>query len=328
MSDREELREFTALTTERAHKAINASGPLADPAQEITEPLGEVAMWAVSGDKYRPCEAVVTEVPPGAYTVRHSHQFGIYFERHELALDDLLMLPDSASETVINNIRVFWEREQEFRKYGFLWKRGILLWGPPGSGKTCTLQLVSKEMIQRGGAVVYASESPELVAAGLRLLRQIEPKRPLVVLLEDLDAITSRYGESALLSLLDGELQIDNVVFIATTNYPEMLDRRLVNRPSRFDLVKKIGMPGKEARRVYLKAKNLRFKSGNEVELERWAATTDAFSIAHLKELIVLVEVFGVEFSEAAERLRAMIGARPSSADDGDRQPFGFAAHA
>jgi ATP-dependent 26S proteasome regulatory subunit len=258
--------------------------------------------------------------------VRASPQIGIYFEQHVLNLDDLLILPDSASEMVIENIRVFWSRESEFRKYGFLWKRGILLWGPPGSGKTCTLQLVAQEMIKREGVVVYANESPELIAAGLRLLRQIESKRSLVVMLEDLDAITQRYGESQLLSLLDGELQIDNVVFIATTNYPEMLDRRLINRPSRFDVVKKIGMPGTDARRVYLQAKNPRFSMVNSsaIELERWVKETNQFSIAHLKELIVLVEVFGISFNEAIERLRAMIGNKPSSGND-DRSAIGFA---
>jgi SpoVK/Ycf46/Vps4 family AAA+-type ATPase len=80
----------------------------------------------------------------------------------------------------------------------------------------------------------------------------IEKHRPIVVMIEDIDAIVDKKGESAMLALLDGELQIDNVVFVATTNYPERLDKRLVNRPSRFDEIIKIGMPSAAARAQYI----------------------------------------------------------------------------
>jgi len=138
--------------------------------------------------------------------------------------------------------------------------------------------------------------------------------------MEDIDAIIERHGESSLLAMLDGELQIDNVVFVATTNYPERLDKRLVNRPSRFDEIIEIGMPNDACRAVYLEHKNPRL-SGTD-ELEQWVKRTQDFSVAHLKELIVAVECLGKGLDESIERLRTMIEVRVSSEDNNKQIGF------
>jgi SpoVK/Ycf46/Vps4 family AAA+-type ATPase len=164
-----------------------------------------------------------------------------------------------------------------------------------------------------GGISVYVSH-PAVCASGLEIFRRIEPDRPCVVMLEDLDAMISNHGEHEVLALLDGELQIDNVVFIATTNYPERLDKRIVNRPSRFDIVKLIGMPNPAAREMYLSKKNKRLVDSPE-ELAQWVKESEGFSIAHLKELIVSVEVFEVTLNHAIKRLRKMMDHPPKSTD-------------
>lgn len=290
---------------------------------EANNKLGNVEMWARYGDAYKPCETAVNELPPGQYVVENNHSLGIHFRKKEVSLDDLLVLPDSSSKEIIESLDEFWEKEKHFRRFGFLWKRGVLLWGPAGSGKTSTVQIISKKIIDTGGITVYVTH-PGLGAQGLELLRKVEPTRPIVVLLEDIDAITEQYGESSLLALLDGELQIDNVVFLATTNYPERLDKRLVNRPSRFDIVKKIGMPTAKARKVYLLHKNPRLDHpGRSTELQRWVEETKGFSVAHLKELIVSVEVFEIPFDVAIKRLRAMMDVKISS-DQAEDSNFGF----
>lgn len=275
----------------------------------------DASMWAKQGVSYFPCDEAVPQLAPGQYEILSSQSSGIYFKMANGKFDELIELPDSASEAVIAEIQKFWTKEEHFRNFGFLWKRGILLWGPPGSGKTCCLQQVSNNIIEAGGIAVYASH-PGITAAGLGIMRRIEPDRPIVVMMEDLDAMVQQFGEADILALLDGELQIDNVVFIATTNYPERLDKRIVNRPSRFDLVRLIDMPNTEAREVYLKTKNKRLgEAANAEELEKWVKGTDRFSIAHLKELIVSVEVFEVELSFALKRLGQMLDSPPKSTD-------------
>jgi len=131
-----------------------------------------------------------------------------------------------------------------------------------------------------------------------------------------------RHGESGLLALLDGEPQIDNVVFVATTNYPENLDKRMKNRPSRFDYVRRIGMPSNAARQKFIEHKNPRLATNPE-ELEQWVRETKGFSVAHLKELIVSVEIFGSNFDESLKRLKDMMEVDITS-EHNENKKFGF----
>jgi len=331
-NDADDMAEFNSIVSggNSSRASSKYKGEDAQMTVSVSEGKNDVAvtknhkMWAVYGDQnYSACERAVETMPPGQYTIRTSEQLGVYFHHVDTNLDDLIELPDSVSEEVISEIEIFWTKEQHFRRLGFLWKRGILTWGPPGSGKTSCLQIVSKRAVERGGIVVYV-ENPKIAAAGLQVLRTIEPTRPILVMLEDIDSILDQYGEPTLLALMDGELQIDNVVFVATTNYPERIDKRFINRPSRFDLVKKIGMPNEASRELFLKTKNPRLAQAEFVdELNRWVAITNGFSIAHMKELIVSVEVFEVALESAAKRLRTMMDNRPSSSEN--ERAMGFA---
>lgn len=322
MSDVDDIEEFNneCEKSESDYREVAGLSPLKNCSGDSCEDeisskrnVGETSMWAVNGHLYAPCDEAIEELPAGQYTIDSNPSMGIHFSRHPINLDDLLILPDSASEEIIDGIEDFWNKEQRFRDFGFLWKRGVMLFGPAGSGKTSTLQILSQRIIERDGIAVYVN-SPGLTAKGLELMRRIEPNRPMVVMIEDIDAMIRDHGESDVLAMLDGELQIDNVVFIATTNYPERLDKRLINRPSRFDVVRKIGMPSAEAREKYLLAKNTRLNNHPE-ELTIWVQKTKDFSVAHLKELIISVEVFGYSVDQATKRLRAMMDHHPSSDD-------------
>ena len=286
--------------------------PATASARPVANSNEKAQMWAVSNSDYFPCESTVTTLKPGQYLVRHSDARGYYFSNKEVNLDELIALPDNNTELVLKSIADFWTKEQAFKNMGFLWKRGILLYGPPGSGKTSTVQQLSKQIVDLGGISIYCSY-PAYDAEGLRILRLIEPNRPIVVIMEDIDAIVQNHGESDLLAMLDGELQIDNVVFVATTNYPEKLDKRISNRPSRFDELIEIGMPSPECREMYLSIKNPRIAGTGE--LTHWVENTEEFSIAHLKELIVSVECLGNDCDATVERLSKMITTKVSSED-------------
>ncbi len=321
--DIDDMREFSKKVHGNV-KAFNVS----QTAVEVDPPLPlhsdvkmtDVKMWAVADDAYIGCESSINELPAGPYLIRISADKGVYFKKHTISTDDLLPLPDSASSEIIDQLKRFWLLEEHFRSFGFLWKRGILLWGPPGSGKTSTIHLTSKDVISKNGLTIFI-EDPPVAILGLQILRKIEPKRKIVVILEDLDAMATHH-QSSLLALLDGENQIDNVVYIATTNYPERLDNRFINRPSRFDVIKKIGMPNPSARRMFLENKNTRLRK-NHKELEKWIVATEEFSLAHMKELIISVEVFQCEFDDALNRLKTMMDCDLNSKDYG-RKDLGF----
>lgn len=267
---------------------------------KVSKP-GAPTQYAQVGDGYLPTTPTVASLPPDCYSISYLPNGAPYIKPQHLVTDELLRLPDSKSDEVIAEVNRFWTLKDKFSKFGFAHKRGFLLWGPPGSGKTSTVQIIIKDMIAAGGIVILA-DSPMALSTILSGFRQVEPERPLVVIWEDIDTVIQNYGEAEVLSVLDGESQVENVVFIATTNYPENLDGRIVNRPSRFDKIVKIGLPNDEARKVYILSR-LDSTEHDGVDLVK---ETDGLSIAHIKELIIGVFCQDNPVKEVVNRLHTM----------------------
>lgn len=305
---------------------------MSQPGIEASSPDGNWAQitasarcWAQSGDAFFPVAEVVNELPPGAYRCRQSNQ-GPYLERMPIEIDSLLTLPDSAVETLLAEFKKFWTLRENFSKRGFTFKRGLLMWGPPGSGKTSAIWQMTQELVRLHRGVVVFIEHPGLATACIGLLRRIEPDRPMITIMEDLDALVGQHGDHGFLALLDGETQISNVVHVATTNYPEYLDRRFVDRPSRFDTIMRVGMPSADARRVYFKAKE---PSLDEITLERWVQRTEDYSIAHLREVIIAIKCFDQTEDDVFGRLDDMRQSKiESDGQGGQRNTVGFLGNA
>jgi predicted AAA+ superfamily ATPase len=270
--------------------------------QEWAKLLATAACWAQAGNSYFPVNDVVKTIPPGGYRCMIANQ-GPYLEKMQINIDNLLNLPDSATEKILEEFSQFWKLKPAFDKRGFTFKRGILMWGPPGSGKTSAVWQMTERLVKEKNGVVIFVEQPQLTVWLMGLLRRIEPDRPVVTVMEDIDAIIAQHGEHQLLALLDGEFQTNNVVHVATTNYPHLLDRRFVDRPSRFDTIMKIGMPSEDARRVYLKVKEPELDSDT---IERWVRKSDGYSVAHLREICIAIQCFGQDEDAVFSRLDTM----------------------
>jgi energy-coupling factor transporter ATP-binding protein EcfA2 len=309
---------------ERRHAAAEEGYPVGDEEGSVRNlqvaPGVARRAWAEADGQFWGTPQSHDGLPVGLYRMGLAANIGPYFQRQQNDTDALVELPDSASAAVIREIHAFRGLRQRFKDHGYLYKRGILLWGPPGSGKTTTLQLLAKMMMQEEQSVTVLVDSPQVATMCLQALRRIEPDRQVVALLEDLDALCERYDESAFLALLDGESQVDNIVFVATTNYPERLDKRFVDRPSRFDTVRYIGMPDAAARTVYLRS---RLPHIDEVTLHDFVKSSEGFSVAHMRELVILTQCFEMPLREAAKRLCEM-RVTPTSEMAPDRPSFGF----
>jgi hypothetical protein len=271
--------------------------------------------WTSDDNKtFFPAGKVVPQLPPGYYNICES-MHGLYLDRKDIKNEDLLRFPDTNSDSVIAEMKKFWTLEESFAKSGIPYKRGIMLYGPPGSGKTCTLRLVVEDLIKNQSGIVIEWTRPGTLLEGYNIIRQVHSKMPIIVLMEDVDAILSGYGESSTLNLLDGVHDINRVVFLATTNHPEQLGSRIVNRPSRFDKRFLIGMPNAEARSMFLEHKGIKGE-----ELKRWVEDTNGLSIAHLKELYVATKILGDPYDQAIETIGEMKFV-PSSKYFDDTQP-------
>ena len=287
--------------------------------------FGAKTQWTSSDNvRYFPAGKTQSKLEPGVYEIK-SCANGIYFEKIPVKTEGLIAFPETNSEKVVNEIQNFWGKEKVFASQGLAYKRGIILWGPPGSGKSCTIQLVIADVTERRKGVVFKlNTDPSLFLEGIRIFREVQPNTPIVILMEDIDALIRTYDESEVLNILDGVDRVEKVVFLATTNYPEELGERIMNRPSRFDKRFKMPHPKPKSRRMYFEHLIARgtITIDKPIDLDAWVKDTEGMSIAHLKELFIAVCILGEEYEETIGTLRAMVEEHPTSTDDDEKIGF------
>lgn len=267
--------------------------------------------YSKEGDAFLPCGNTVKKLKAGTYKIyKTEHGLPIY-EPSPIKSDEWLTFRNDLITDVLDEVQKFWERRNVFRDFGFLQRRGYMFYGPPGTGKTVLLKQITQKIVESGGIVFICDTHPDIVQTGLKYFSRIEPNRNIVCIFEDIDAIIDRFGDSHLLTLLDGEDSIDHVLNIATTNYPEKLDKRLIGRPRRFDRVVKISYPEPEMRLYYFTQK----LKVSESEAQKWVDATEGFTFAAMTELVISVKCLGNTFEQSVKRIRNLLDLKPSSSD-------------
>lgn len=237
----------------------------------------------------------------------------------DINTDELIRLNDFIVNDIVNEVNQFWKSREEYQKYKLLHKRGYLLYGIAGGGKTCAIEMLKEDMIKRDGLILSCDTHPINIDCALRALREIEPLRPVMCVFEDLDTLITTFGEDKILSLLDGESQVEGVINIATTNYPENLPPRIKNRPRRFDRVLNVGIPNETDRKEFL-IKKLNLK---DLELAQWVEKTEGLTFASLTSLIVEVRIFNKNLDEAIIAMKSLLKLKVTS-DKWDNTSLGF----
>lgn len=247
---------------------------------------------------------VITKtLPAGAYSIIEDDRGMLYARKASVNMNELIRFPNSIGDQILTEFEQFWQKKKDYLDRGESHKRGYLLYGPPGSGKSSLLNFMIQDFIKAGNLVfIYNS----VLAGFLPHFREVEPDRKLMIIIEDLDVYIETSSENRLLQFLDGNYEHVNTVFMATTNYIERIPQRLKDRPSRFDRTEKIGMPSNSERKLYIEKKSREIKKDKEF-LNKLIKDTKGFSLAHLKELILAIEVYDIEYKQILNRLRKMI---------------------
>lgn len=278
--------------------------------------------WAVEDGEWRYVEGTIHKrLKPGLYELMVRDRMmgppSITLMEMSPKTDKLLPLPDSLCEYIVDAIEKFWKNAHKYKKMGLVHKRGLLLEGAPGTGKTAICLLVGQEIGKLGGVAIFTSPKTNIAALPgiLKTIRDVHPEMAIINIMEDIDK--HRRQTEVLLPMLDGENQVSNIVHIATTNFREKLDDRLTNRPSRFDEVIKVKPPLKKAREAYLRAI---FPDGDipPETLRLVVKHAQGLNFAHLKELAVATYVYEVDPAKTASKLKALAENRSVGFKDDD----------
>ena len=188
----------------------------------------------------------------------------------------------------------------KFNKMGIKPIKGVLLYGPPGCGKTLLAKAVATESQANFISVkgpellsMYVGESEKAIRKIFRKARQVSPA---IIFFDEIDSIAPKRGGSfdsgvsnrvldQLLTEIDGITQLKNVVFIAATNRPDLVDQALL-RSGRTDKIIKVDSPDVKTREEILKVHSKNVPLAEDVSLKELARITEGFSGADLEGLI------------------------------------------
>ena len=251
----------------------------------------------------------------------------------------------------LKEIVEFLKTPKKFRDLGAEIPKGVLLAGPPGTGKT----LLAKAVAGEAGVPFFsisASEFVEMfVGVGASRVRDLflKAKRnaPAIIFIDELDAIGRQRGSglggshdereqtlNQILVEMDGFETKDNVIIMAATNRPDVLDPALL-RPGRFDRQVMIDLPDKTEREAILKLHTVNKPINSDVKLSKIASSTPGFSGADLRNIANEAAILAARanqknitqnnFEEALEKV--MLGPERKSKALSDEEKEITAAH-
>jgi cell division protease FtsH len=231
------------------------------------------------------------------YTRQNNYLFGkaffvdgsILVRKNKYTWDDIF-LPENIKNTIKLNIEGFLSQSEKLRKLGAKGRRGLILAGPPGTGKSLVGKVLSETLDNVSFLWVSPRhiENPGSFDSILSLARFVAPT---VLFLEDIDLFAENrdhrgwMGLGELMNQLDGANDNQDIVTIATTNRLEVVENAIRNRPGRFDRVIEFGTMDELCRQNFIK--KLLYKAKISPDNIHYLITkTEDFTGAQVEELV------------------------------------------
>jgi transitional endoplasmic reticulum ATPase len=264
--------------------------------------------------------------------VRPSALREVLIEKPNIKWEDIGGLQE-LKDSLIEAVEWPLKNASAFSRLGIRPPRGILMYGPPGTGKT----LLAKAVASESEANFISIKGPELISKwvgdsekGIRkIFDKARQASPCIIFFDEIDSIASRRGlddgsratermVNQLLTEMDGLEDLHDVVVIATTNRPDMLDPALL-RPGRFDRIITTTIPDRESRLKIFEIHTRNMPLAKDVNLKKLTEKTDSYvgadvealcreaAIVALREDMETKEVKMEHFEKALERVKPSI---------------------
>lgn len=197
---------------------------------------------------------------------------------------DDLFLPDDIKNDLKNLVENFLSSKDFYVKNKIPWKRGFLLYGAPGNGKTSIIRTIMSIYNFKPVTIVQDANSDAVRDA----FSYAEEKSPSLLYFEDLDSLFEKgVDTSSFLNLMDGISSQNGLLVIATANDIKKLKSNITDRPSRFDRKFEIPLPTQENAYIYLKRWFGKLINNRKCKEIAGYAEKYEFSYAYLKELYI-----------------------------------------
>jgi len=250
-------------------------------------------------------------------------------ERPNGSFEELGGLDDQIKE-LRESIELPLNHPKAFRDFGITPPKGVLITGPPGTGKTAMAKAIANSTDVTFLGLVGSELAQKYIGEGGRIVRELfdlaRERAPAIIFIDEIDSIGSKRLDVAtsgdrevqrtlmqLLAELDGFDALDDVKIIAATNRPELLDPALL-RPGRFDRLINIDLPNLEARESIFEVYCRNLPKKDKIDSRKLAISSDGFSGAEIKSVVTEAAISAIsdgrdscrvlDFTNAMSKLR------------------------
>ena len=191
----------------------------------------------------------------------------------------------------------FFDRAEQYAEFAVPWKRGVILHGLPGNGKTISIKALMRALAARSPQPVPTlyvksmGNSPDKDDVR-SVFDKARDNAPCLLVFEDLDSLVSDNVRSFFLNQVDGLEGNDGIMMVGSTNYLDKLDAGISKRPSRFDRKYHFALPSTKEREMYSDIWKAKLSRKSSMELPAGisaavAGITNGFSFAYMQEAFV-----------------------------------------
>ena len=231
-----------------------------------------------------------------------------------ISWDDVIITKE-VKNIIQRNVKDLFEKSEILEKNGINLKRGVILTGPPGTGKTMICKVLAKDLPV---TVLYVLPS-HIRNPGdvVKICDMAKDLAPTLLILEDIDYIASDRGDGNnwfvidLMNKMDGIESFQKVVTVATTNLADKVENAIKNRPGRFDRIVKVDNPNTKMIAAMLKKFTERYQLDKEIDFDAYAeeigSDKEEMSGAYIKDLCITAVFLAIQAGDVDENDLAVL---------------------